>query len=966
MRFAFFCSLLLLLSLSSIAQDPVYRTITNQNGLQSNTVYDVLQDAKGFIWLGQDRGLNRFDGKTFKQFLGSNKQGRSVSNLLQVKDQLWCQDFSGHFYRADDDSMKAVEQLIAPGAYTSAAFLQNRFVVSAKYDSIRIYDVEANQAIKLANKSGAGPGSFSDGKSLYFFAEDSLKKFDGANTIGVAKLPVTIPTIFYVVQVKGKFYGITKTEFPYIHALNGDQKNIPATFLPKGLFIQFAGLIEDELWIGTSDGAYCFTPDFMPKYNGHCFFKGRSISKVMKDRESSYWFTTLNSGILLVPNINTKLYQYGNEAITALAGADSLGLYAGTSQNRILRYEFASRSFREFYKAPINHEVLSILNDKQNGKLLFASNQLYAIEQQNGRPIIELAAKEVANINKDVYAVAYASGLLLSTASNITLPKWLSGFVEKERSGFWIDPTLKARGRCVAFDAKNNMLYVGTTEGLYVYANNRNKELVQWNGSNVFASKIVVAENHVVISTYDNGVLLLKNGKVVAQLNLPNGFKTIYKIQSSGNELWMIADDAVVKYDMQTAKSQVFNAADGLPKAEYKDLLIVGGYIYIATPVGLVVLNNNKTSLNAVAPRIWLNKIMVNNLPYSQAQLTDLNSQENNINLDLSLLTYKVENLQQLSYKINDGQWQAMEPGNRNLNLPSLQAGKYYITITGKNEDGIAVETPLQLKFEIAAPFYKRFWFWLLIGAAIVGMVYLYFSQRLKVVRKANELNAEKLKLEQELQQSMLASIKSQMNPHFLFNALNTIQSYIYTNEKENASIYLGKFSELTRMILDMSNKETVSLSDELKAIQLYLDLEQLRFEDKLEYEIRVAETIPKESTYLPPMLIQPYIENAIKHGLLHSKNKWLLQLTIEQKNDGIEIAVDDNGIGREKSMELNKSRKGHQSFASTANQKRLEILNKGWNSHISLAIIDKKDMHGNALGTCVRLFIPELGSRIH
>jgi LytS/YehU family sensor histidine kinase len=233
-----------------------------------------------------------------------------------------------------------------------------------------------------------------------------------------------------------------------------------------------------------------------------------------------------------------------------------------------------------------------------------------------------------------------------------------------------------------------------------------------------------------------------------------------------------------------------------------------------------------------------------------------------------------------------------------------------------------------------------------------------------KKQRRKQALETEKNKLEKDLQQSTLASIKSQMNPHFLFNALNTIQSYIYQNDKQNASQYLGKFSELTRMILEMSNRETISLSEEIKALKLYLELEQLRFEEKLKYEIVVAQNIDVEMIHIPSMLIQPYIENAIKHGLLHKKDNWILEISFKKNEKILVVIVDDNGIGRKRSQELQKLKlKQHQSFAMSANEKRLDILNKGLEKPIALQIIDKTNENSEAIGTTVILNIPILSS---
>jgi LytS/YehU family sensor histidine kinase len=225
--------------------------------------------------------------------------------------------------------------------------------------------------------------------------------------------------------------------------------------------------------------------------------------------------------------------------------------------------------------------------------------------------------------------------------------------------------------------------------------------------------------------------------------------------------------------------------------------------------------------------------------------------------------------------------------------------------------------------------------------------------------QKQNDLLAQKIELEQELHQSMLSSIKSQMNPHFLFNALNTIQSYIYTNEKENASLYLGKFSELTRTILDMSNKPKVTLAEEIKALQLYVELEELRFENKLICNFNIDKSISTETVYIPSMLIQPYVENAIKHGLMHQRNQWLLSISFVQHQNALEVTIDDNGVGRKASAAINqqKNRK-YQSFATGANQKRLDILNKGLKQSIAIQTIDKVDASGQALGTTIILSI--------
>lgn len=220
------------------------------------------------------------------------------------------------------------------------------------------------------------------------------------------------------------------------------------------------------------------------------------------------------------------------------------------------------------------------------------------------------------------------------------------------------------------------------------------------------------------------------------------------------------------------------------------------------------------------------------------------------------------------------------------------------------------------------------------------------------------EAELREVKLQQA--ESELKAIRAQMNPHFIFNALNTIQSYIYLKDNHNASNYLGKFSRLTRMILDMSNHEVVSLKDELEALTLYLQLERMRFEEVLTFNISIAEALDTESIKLPAMLIQPYIENAIKHGLLHKKDNRELYCSFELKGDNLIVCIDDNGIGRQRSLEMNATKgEDHKSFATAANAKRFSLLNKNSDDTIGVVYTDKTDADGRPTGTLVMLTIP-------
>lgn len=253
-----------------------------------------------------------------------------------------------------------------------------------------------------------------------------------------------------------------------------------------------------------------------------------------------------------------------------------------------------------------------------------------------------------------------------------------------------------------------------------------------------------------------------------------------------------------------------------------------------------------------------------------------------------------------------------------------------------------------------------------IIIAILIALLAVFFLERLRA-RKRMEFIAMELKeaqkrlaLEKQYRESELKALKSQMNPHFIFNALNSIQEYIVTNKKNEASNYLSQFADLIRTYLDHSDAGLISLSEEIESLTMYLDLEVMRFEDTLEYAINVSDSITQDHVLIPTMLIQPYVENAVKHGLLHKKNDKKLMVSFESVNSKILCCIiEDNGVGREKTYELQKNRsKWHKPFATKVTQERLDLLNQGRDEKIGVEIEDLTE-GAEATGTRVTLTIP-------
>ena len=255
----------------------------------------------------------------------------------------------------------------------------------------------------------------------------------------------------------------------------------------------------------------------------------------------------------------------------------------------------------------------------------------------------------------------------------------------------------------------------------------------------------------------------------------------------------------------------------------------------------------------------------------------------------------------------------------------------------------------------------------IILGLVILSGIFGY--SRIQTKRKANLVTLElretqkRLALEKQYRDSELKALKAQLNPHFIFNALNSIQEYMILNEKNLAGDYLGKFADLMRRYLQYSDAGHITLQQEVESLHMYLDLEKLRFGDDLQYTIHVHKNIHPEFIKIPTMLIQPYVENALKHGLLHKENEKQLSISFTQENARtISCIILDNGIGRKASAIIKAQVKKLQpSFSAKANESRLNLLNERGDVPVGVQTVDLTNAQGEAAGTKVILEIPIL-----
>ena len=243
--------------------------------------------------------------------------------------------------------------------------------------------------------------------------------------------------------------------------------------------------------------------------------------------------------------------------------------------------------------------------------------------------------------------------------------------------------------------------------------------------------------------------------------------------------------------------------------------------------------------------------------------------------------------------------------------------------------------------------------------------VYLYFSVAVLVLLLSRaKINAKRRisEMNRKISEITQANLRQQMNPHFIFNTLNSIQYYMYQHDKLATNNYLTKFSSLMRKVLENSQHTSVPLRDELDALNLYLELEMIRFKDKFEYEIKVDEEIDTLLYKVPTMLIQPYVENSICHGLIPGENKGFVKVDLKLENEYILCTIEDNGIGREAASEKKKmSDSNHSSLGTQIISSRLDLVNSLYGTSLKTTYTDLKKDNGEPAGTRVEIQIPIL-----
>lgn len=990
MKARFLYILFLLLANPLFAQQPVTIQLTEKDGLPDIEFYDLLEDHEGFIWLAADKGLYRYDGKSFVNYTHPDKRGLSVFGLFEdEKGRIWCNNISGQFFYVEKGKLVLFTDLKDELKGQLPEFvIQKQYLFAFSEKGIFKIDTQTKKQLIIKDAYSNSPyygNPFQYQNQLYFALTNQIKTVEGNQIKSVFNFidkEIEPKNNAFCNFGTGLFFSslIGNKQHFFIKENNTNSfktLEVPSQLIDKTIIHIL--LKNNLIWFCTNQGIVVCSWDnatHQIEYK-NTYLPNEYITQIIEDKNNHFWFSSLRNGVFVLPNIYVKKLQLSEniQQITTMATIDANYIAFGTPDGKVGLLDTQTSKTITF--PLLSSTKISQITYNPSYKALFISqeSQSYLWSLTEGKiynnPYFTASKEMIFTPNNDLLNASYDRASMMQnpfeqfaiSSHKIQFRKPL--FINKETS-FPVTDLRKKRAYTCFYSTKENAKYVGFVDELIQFDNTNKETPIRYKNQPIFAIDIEETNDGTLwISTFKDGILKIKDKKVVGNFTTANGLLSNQtgKLKSDGDLLWIITDQGIQVLNTKNNTFKKCTKNDGLETYSISDIEILGNQVYLSSNKGIYVMDKTKSFKTPLTPKIYFTNVQIQERDTLLQPNYKLAFDKNGIRIGFNSNGFQTTENISYQYRLIglNNTWLPLEKGIDFVRYSSLPSGDFVFEVKAINQNGIA-SPPISMKITVETPFWQKWWFYIGLSLLLVSFVWGYFKTRLVRVEKEKQILLEKAETDKELIFSQLENLRSQMNPHFIFNALNSIQEYIVTNEKETASAFLVKFSRLIRIYLEHSRESEVPLEEELKALQLYLQLEKDRFEDALDYFITVDEKIDTITTKIPSLFLQPYIENALKHGLLHKKDNRILTISFGLKDTKNELIcmINDNGIGREASELLNHKRAHlHKSFATSANLKRVELINKTREKKTSVTIEDLFDDNNNSKGTEVTITIP-------
>jgi len=989
-------------------QKLLFENYSSEQGLSQNSCYSIAQDDDGFMWFGTQDGLNRYDGKQFRIFLPQNQVGKKLpSNYISSlffdgqKKLLWVGTLLGTcIYIPQRDSLVSIAEL---------------FPFAARLEKIpvkKIVSFKANEYWFITYNNGLILLNTNSGTLTSFFDDDinktrvsSIVEHNGQLIAGL------LQSLFYLLP-EGSGYKTRplhpEYRFAEIKELFSYRDKLWIGTLTKGCFymdgaegniqpfkIQTDGIgcfMADEtgkLWIGTrGNGIIQYDPGKdTVQTAAHDRYDSRSPGKnfvlsLFKDRQGIIWCGLSGSGLAKFDPLKYQFAAISNEPSNPASLPDNMifdiykcrdgSYYVGTQNQGIAEWDVAGNRFHAYSASSkigvVSNTIYDITEDDNNNLWIASWGGLMQLDRKR-KQIFYKGNNELLTAKKlyGVIKLKKADSLFITGENG---PVFFSlkdqRWVPVSGNIYW--PTAYL-GRYM-YEDENNIVWVCTVgAGLGKYDYRRSTfEIIEPVKKYAIYVRHLLPDGPLFWLATDNGIILYdhKRNTVVKHLTLNTaGFSSVcYAVQKDAQGFfWVSTNTGLYKIDPKDYSVQNYNTGNGLSFLEYNTSCALkesDGTLLFGGVGGITKFNPAALKENDFSPVPLITAIQVNDLPWqsneSPARIRNisLDHSQNFITINFAVTNFSNQNNNQFAYRLKGLTDNWTNCGNRNfVSYTSLPPGEYSFELRSANSDGKWCKGTTVLAISIHPPWWQTWWFIISALLLLAGLITWFVRRRIQVIRR-------EATLKQKITETEMMALRAQMNPHFIFNSLNSIREMILNNENKEASHFLSKFAQLIRMTLNQSGQPFISLRNTIDYLHRYVEMEQVR---NAEFTCRILadDELDLDETILPPMLIQPFIENAIWHGTTGNNKSININIDFKKMNEQLVCIIDDNGIGIEQSLKMKKENAGgHQPVGISNIQTRIHLLNEKYNLQSSITVEDKSNLPGyRETGTLVTLRLP-------
>jgi ligand-binding sensor domain-containing protein len=944
---------------NTTAQSFRYTQFTTYNGLPIDNVYAAAQDNDGFIWFATDFGISKFDGYRFVNYDKSN--GISNTSVIDI------------VYAGGDSlifcSYPSTLQSIHTNGKINTLHFQNGFSMQQL--------TKHNDAIYFYQRGLTSFGAYINGKCSMLMA-DSLLQSSG----------VTINAIISLKE-KGLAFctnkGLCIKNSAGINWYLNDQnitcaiytKNKTITAVSNGVIVTSDDLFrftatsfklnatspilnmaeepDGSIWLrGLDKGIYRLQHNELKEFSVQLNLVNKNVNDFFIDKDGNSFFCTGGAGILQKRNssfinyetqdglANNKVLQLLQHKNQIVIGTENGITVKNNNVLKTLSFPYNGIGLKYVYQlfntgdSSIGVCIANVF--KFSKDTAGASSYLYKTNIQ-GYPFIAFNSFYAFSPQANNYTVVSANKLYQFSNGHVTRKILLNGVVPK---------------KVYCITVVGNQFYIGYNNGLIIAENDKttiidsliNKKLGQ-----VF--QIVNDSKGRLWLATDNG-LFVKEKNIFRHISTGSNLAANYCrsiCEDDKQRIWCATWNGLYQTDGNNGYNYAVNA--GILSKTCNAVLFKqnSNELYVGTDNGLSVIDIDKLTIVKPAIPVFIEAKNADTVYVKNG--CSLSSNQNSLSFYISLPYFNGTGNLQYEYKLDNADWNSSKVPE--FYMPDIPAGKHTFYVRVKENEKIITVAATPFAFTVKQKFYTTWWFWLLAALLLQWILFKIINHYTKKIRNqkiaTQQLQAEFASLKQQ-------AFTSLMNPHFIFNALNSIQYYINMQDRQTANKYLSDFATLIRRSFDSAQKAFVPLEEELETVRLYLQLEKMRFTDKFNYSITLNKAAEEEEWMLPGMVLQPFLENAILHGLAPLSNNGELQINITAAQNTLYITITDNGVGIEKSKQLHLGKK-HNSKGMQLIKERLQILSKLSPQPIQLTITEHT-LGAENPGTTVNIIIPQ------